>query len=68
MHESTGATKGTRAAGVRGMHGADPPWDPQPDGSIWSHMAPVPATSAKPHALGAAFPAFHSNCNSRAPA
>lgn len=51
MHESTGATKGTRAAGVRGVHGADMPGDPQPDGSIRSHMAPVPTASAKPHPL-----------------
>lgn len=37
--------------GVRDMHGADPSGDPQPDGSIWSHTAPMPTASAKPHTL-----------------
>lgn len=37
--------------GVRDMHGADPSGDPQPNGSIWSHTAPMPTASAKPHTL-----------------
>lgn len=35
--------------GVRDVHGAHPPGDPQPNGR--SHMAPLPTASAKPHAL-----------------
>lgn len=37
--------------GVRDMHGADLPGDPQANGRIQSHMAPIPPASAKPHAL-----------------
>lgn len=37
--------------GVRDMRGARPPGDPQPYGSIQSHVAPMPTASAKPHAL-----------------
>lgn len=37
--------------GVRDVHGADLPGDPQLNGRIQSHMAPMPSASAKPHAL-----------------
>lgn len=37
--------------GVRDVHGADLPGDPQPNGRIQSHVAPMPTASAKPYAL-----------------
>lgn len=69
MHESTGATKGTRAAyGSEGHAWATPAWGPS---ALWQHPEPYDAHAhcqcQASRSLWAAFPAFHSNCNSRAP-
>lgn len=70
MHESTGAAKGTGAAyGGEGRAWGRPIWGPS---ARWQHLEPY-GTHAHcqcqtPRSLWAAFPAFHSSCNSRAPA